>query len=171
MRTKKTWTPYSLTFLHTVKPVASNTFTSPLGRPNRCRLRIFRRFPIKGIRPLADLKTDIQNYKRYILLKTWNELFLYQDHCLPRHILLLLMQTVFSFHFLLNLFWTNIYGLFYPLLTLNSGGSRGGARWAPPLFLDQTEARRPETSFFEAASPYLKSDPPLLKHVHCMWAS
>ena len=31
-----------------------------------------------------------------------------------------------------------------------SGGSRGGARGArPPLFLDQTEARRTEKKFFE----------------------
>ena len=37
-----------------------------------------------------------------------------------------------------------------------SGGSRGGARGArPPLFLDQTEARRTEKNFFE---------PPPLSH-------
>ena len=48
-----------------------------------------------------------------------------------------------------------------------SGGSRGGARGArPPLFLDQTEARRTEKNFFEPppliswsgypSPPYLK---------------
>ena len=35
-----------------------------------------------------------------------------------------------------------------------SGGSRGGARGArPPLFLDQTEARRTEKKFFEPPPP------------------
>ena len=35
-----------------------------------------------------------------------------------------------------------------------SGGSRGGARGArPPLFLDQTEARRTEKVFFDTAPP------------------
>ena len=35
-----------------------------------------------------------------------------------------------------------------------SGGSRGGARGArPPLFLDQTEARRTEKNFFEPPPP------------------
>ena len=38
-----------------------------------------------------------------------------------------------------------------------SGGSRGGARGdaLPPLFLDQTEARRGEKYFFETALPSL----------------
>ena len=37
----------------------------------------------------------------------------------------------------------------------SSGGSRGGARGggAPPLFLDQTEARRAEKNVFETALP------------------
>ena len=49
-----------------------------------------------------------------------------------------------------------------------SGGSRGGARGArPPLFLDQTEARRTEKKFFEPPPPpYLMvwiPPPPYLK--------
>ena len=48
-----------------------------------------------------------------------------------------------------------------------SGGSRGGARGArPPLFLDQTEARRTEKKIFETP-PYLMvwitPPPPYLK--------
>jgi len=37
-----------------------------------------------------------------------------------------------------------------------SGGSRGGvgeARAQPPLFLDETEARRAEKTFFETGAP------------------
>ena len=48
-----------------------------------------------------------------------------------------------------------------------SGGSRGGARGArPPLFLDQTEARRTEKKFFEPPPPPishgLDTPPPLI---------
>ena len=43
-----------------------------------------------------------------------------------------------------------------PDLPVSSGGSRGGARGARPLFLDQTEARRDEKSFFKTAPPYLR---------------
>ena len=47
-----------------------------------------------------------------------------------------------------------------------SGGSRGGARGArPPLFLDQTEARRTEKKFFEPPPPIshgLDTPPPPL---------
>ena len=47
-----------------------------------------------------------------------------------------------------------------------SGRSRGGARGAqaPPLFLDQTEARRAKKNFFEDHPPYLRvwmTGPPL----------
>ena len=50
-----------------------------------------------------------------------------------------------------------------------SGGSRGGARGArPPLFLDQTEARRTEKKFFDPPPPishglYTPPPPPYLK--------
>ena len=50
-----------------------------------------------------------------------------------------------------------------------SGGSRGGARGArPPLFLDQTEARRTEKNFFEPPPPLISwsgypSPPPLFE--------
>ena len=49
-----------------------------------------------------------------------------------------------------------------------SGGSRGGARGArPPLFLDQTEARRTEKNFFEPPliswSGYPPPSPPLFE--------
>ena len=44
-----------------------------------------------------------------------------------------------------------------------SGGSTGGAQGtrAPPLFLDQNEARRAEKNFFEAAAPPATPPPPL----------
>ena len=48
-----------------------------------------------------------------------------------------------------------------------SGGSRGGARGAPLLFLDQNETQRAEKKFFVAAPPpsYLRvwMTPPCLK--------
>ena len=45
-----------------------------------------------------------------------------------------------------------------------SGGSRGGARGArPPLFLDQTEARRTEKNVFDPPPPLFEGlDPPLV---------
>ena len=47
-----------------------------------------------------------------------------------------------------------------------SGGSRRGAR-GPPLFLDQTEARRAEKKFFETSPPpHLRvwmTGPPLIR--------
>ena len=45
-----------------------------------------------------------------------------------------------------------------------SGGSRQGVRVPPPLFLEQTEARRAEKIFFETAPPFLSvwmTAPPL----------
>ena len=48
----------------------------------------------------------------------------------------------------------------------NSGGSRGEARGAPPsLFLDQTEARRAEKTFFDTAP--LISGSGWVPHIRC----
>ena len=45
------------------------------------------------------------------------------------------------------------------MMTITSGGSRGGARGGPPLFLDQSVAQRAEKFFGDRPAP----PPPLSK--------
>ena len=77
------------------------------------------------------------------------------------------------------MFQTNGLTLQVPVVT--SGGSRGGAGgFLPPLFLDQTEARRAEKNFWETTPPYLRVwmtappplsealDPPLVSNINLL---
>ena len=66
------------------------------------------------------------------------------------------------------MFQTNGLTLQVPVVT--SGGSRGGAGgFLPPLFLDQTEARRAEKNFWETTPPLSEAlDPPLVSNINLL---
>ena len=54
---------------------------------------------------------------------------------------------------------------FAVILQSTSGESRGGARVAPLLFLDQTEAQRAKKNFFSGQAPLISESAPPSPHL------